>query len=101
MPRLLAPQIPRAAAAATTKKQPAASRPRMDASYEVLGDVHSEPASEEELGDDLVNGEEVRVNVQSLTKAFMARGAFAAAGFVMAVVGIWGDGVPRTSVIVS
>ena len=92
--------LPQPAARPAAAKKPAVPRPRMDASYEVLGDVQSETASEEELVDD-VNGEEVRAEVQSLSRSFATRGGFAAIGFVMAVVGIWGDGAPRATVVVA
>ena len=71
----------------------------MEASYEVLGDVHSEPASEEEIDD--VNGEEVRVEVESLARRYMVQTGLAALGFAMSVVGIWGDGSPQAVVYVS
>lgn len=73
----------------------------MEASYDALGDVHSEGelASEEELED--VNGEEVRASVEGAAKAYVVRTGIAALGFIMAVVGIWGDGVPQTTVYVS
>lgn len=75
------------------------SRARMEASYEVLGDVHSEPASEEEIDD--VNGEEIRAEVESLARGYLARTSLAALGFAMAVVGLWGDGAPKAAVIIS
>ncbi|KAJ3531440.1 hypothetical protein NM208_g8879 [Fusarium decemcellulare] len=71
----------------------------MEASYEVLGDVHSEPASEEEIDD--VNGEEVRTEVEGLARTYIARTAISALGFLMAVIGIWGDGAPQAVVYVS
>ena len=74
----------------------------MEASYEVLGsgsDAHSEgtsAASEEgeteaEHARDL-NGEEVRTKVEGFLKKQMIQTAVAGVGFVMSVVGIWGDG---------
>ena len=92
---------------ATPAPRPAAkkSAPRnsrmMEASYEVLGDVHSEPASEEDIDADIVNGEEVRVEVQGLARSFAVRTGLAALGFAMSVVGIWGDGAPQATVVVS
>lgn len=84
----------RAAAAA------AAARARMEASYEVLGsDVHSEGAGSasgeehDEAGDEHVNGEEVRVRVESFLKRQLVQTGVAGVGFLLAVVGIWGDGV--------
>lgn len=72
----------------------------LEASYEVLGDAHSEPASEEEV-EDQVNGEDLRAQVEALAYSFAARGGLAALGFAMAVVGIWGDGAPQAVVYVS
>jgi autophagy-related protein 33 len=71
----------------------------MEASYEVLGDMHSEPASEEDMDD--VNGEEVRASVEGLARSYLARTAISALGFAMAVVGIWGDGAPQAVIYVS
>ncbi|KAM3546618.1 hypothetical protein ARSEF1564_000451 [Beauveria bassiana] len=82
-----------------TSTSAAAARARsMEASYEVLGDVHSEPASEEDV-DEPVNGEDVRVHVQGLARAYAIQAGLAALGFAMSVVGLWGDGA--TVVIVS
>lgn len=65
----------------------------MEASYEVLGsDAHSEGTDvggEEEV----VNGEEVRARVQMFLKKQVVQTAVTAVGFVVAVVGIWGDGL--------
>lgn len=72
----------------------------MEASYEVLGDAHSDAATSDSGSDD-VNGEEVRVAVEGLAKGFLVRTGIAALGFAMAVVGIWGDGSPRALVLVS
>jgi autophagy-related protein 33 len=71
----------------------------MEASYEVLGDVHSEAASEEELED--VNGEEVRAQVEGMAQSYFVRTALSALGFSMAVLGIWGDGAPKSVVYVA
>lgn len=72
----------------------------MEASYEVLGaggsDVHSEGSVGEEAdSEDVaeVNGEEVRAEVEDFLKKQLVRGALAGLGFVLSVVGIWGDGV--------
>ncbi|KAK0715610.1 hypothetical protein B0H67DRAFT_601121 [Lasiosphaeris hirsuta] len=89
---------------AQLKKDRAAARARaMEASYEVLGagsDAHSEgagSASGEELDVEeehaSVNGEEVRVKVEEFLKKQIVQSAVAGLGFLLAVVGIWGDGV--------
>ncbi|KAJ4163407.1 hypothetical protein LMH87_005141 [Akanthomyces muscarius] len=96
-PRLLAPAAVATRPVAAAAKKPS-SRARMEASYEVLGDVHSEPASEEDM-DEAVNGEDVRVHVQGLERAYAVQAGLAAVGFAMSVVGLWGDGAP--TVIVS
>ncbi|RCI14564.1 hypothetical protein L249_6879 [Ophiocordyceps polyrhachis-furcata BCC 54312] len=74
------------------KKSSRRGKNKMESSYEVLGDAHSEGMSEEEVED--LNGEEVRAEVETLTRGYMARTGLAACGFVLAVVGIWGDGAP-------
>ncbi|KAI0013449.1 hypothetical protein F4779DRAFT_395123 [Xylariaceae sp. FL0662B] len=67
----------------------------MEASYEVLGDTHSEEGvastSGEEL-DDEVNGEEVRSEVEFFVQNQLVQTVISGIGFMMAVVGIWGDG---------
>lgn len=67
----------------------------MEASYEVLGsggsDVHSEGT--DVGGEEEVNGEEVRARVQAFLKKQVLQTAVTAVGFVVAVVGIWGDGL--------
>ncbi|KAM7203841.1 hypothetical protein V8F20_003847 [Naviculisporaceae sp. PSN 640] len=81
-----------------------AARRRMEASYEVLGDVHSEGTSdgaEEELLEAEaaaveaggVNGEEVREKVAAFLKKQVVHTVVSGVGFALAVVGIWGDGV--------
>ncbi|KAF4972044.1 hypothetical protein FZEAL_9682 [Fusarium zealandicum] len=84
---------------ATSDAPRQSSRAKMEASYEILGESTSEPASEEEI--DNVNGEEVRAEVEGLARGYVARTALSALGFVMAVVGIWGDGAPQALVYVS
>ncbi|KAM5355879.1 hypothetical protein ACJ41O_002525 [Fusarium nematophilum] len=96
-PALLPSPAPRHVAPAAVPRPSA--RARMEASYEVLGDAHSEPASEEDIDD--VNGEEVRAEVEGLARSYVARTALSALGFAMAVVGIWGDGAPQAVVYVS
>ncbi|OTA53599.1 hypothetical protein K449DRAFT_426672 [Hypoxylon sp. EC38] len=83
----------RRAALAQARKEKQAARP-MDASYEVLGDSHSEEgaASGEELEEDY-NGEEVRSEVEFFVRNQLIQTAMAGIGFMMAIVGIWGDGV--------
>lgn len=71
----------------------------MEASYEVVGDAGSEAGSEEEVYD--VNGEEVRADVETVARSYIARTTLSALGFAMAVVGIWGDGAPQAVVYVS
>ena len=82
--------------AARQQKKERAARARMEASYEVLGsDVHSEGTSGEELEteEEGVNGEEVRARVSTFLKKQMIHTAVTGAGFLLAVVGVWGDGV--------
>ncbi|KAL2159500.1 hypothetical protein VTH06DRAFT_2505 [Thermothelomyces fergusii] len=82
----------------------AAARARMEASYEVLGatgsDVHSEGSvGEEQDSEDVadVNGEEVRAEVEGFLKKQVVRSALAGLGFLLSVVGIWGDVVGPVS----
>lgn len=100
----LLPAPPKAAAAAAggapkqkkPRKLPARS---MEASYEVLGDVPTEePASEEDEA--VVNGEEVRAEVDGVAKGFLVRTGVSALAFAMAVMGVWGDGAPQTAVYI-
>ncbi|GKT40040.1 autophagy-related protein 33 [Colletotrichum spaethianum] len=76
---------------------------RMEASYEVLGDAHSDgagsasgddaaaaAAAEEE--EEALNGEEVRSEVEGFRKTQLVQSAVASFGFLLSVIGIWGDG---------
>lgn len=80
----------------SSARKATSSRARMEASYEVLGDSHSEGdlPSESELED--INGEEVRANIDGAARAYLARTGLAAAAFVLSVIGLWGDGAPRS-----
>ncbi|KAF3767332.1 hypothetical protein M406DRAFT_38994 [Cryphonectria parasitica EP155] len=88
-----------------SRKDRSAAR-HMEMSYDMIGsDVHSEAtldsASEKSIEDDNVatptsdnvNGEEVRSEVEDFLKKQIVSTAVAGLGFVMAVIGIWGDGV--------
>ncbi len=81
------------------KKKEAAARARMEASYEVLGagsDTHSDGDIEDADVEDEhagVNGEEVRIKVETFLKKQLVQTAVAGVGFALSVVGIWGDGV--------
>ncbi|KAK3306469.1 uncharacterized protein B0T15DRAFT_141433 [Chaetomium strumarium] len=92
-------RAPPASAAAPSKERQrekrAAARARMEASYEVLGDAHSEGSAEEMEGSEEghVNGEEVRADVEVFLKKQIVRSAVAGLAFLLSVVGIWGDGV--------
>ncbi|KXH36299.1 hypothetical protein CSAL01_02669 [Colletotrichum salicis] len=78
---------------------------RMEASYEVLGDTHSDgagsasgdesssaaaAAAEEE--EEALNGEEIRGEVDGFRKTQLVQSAVASVGFLLSVIGIWGDG---------
>jgi autophagy-related protein 33 len=68
----------------------------MEASYEVLGDVHSEgtgSASGEDVEEEQLNGEEVHGEVEAFLKTTIVQTAISSVAFLMAVIGIWGDGV--------
>jgi autophagy-related protein 33 len=67
----------------------------MEASYEVLGDSHSEGtcSNSDEGEEEDINGEEVRGAMERFRFSQAVRFALAGVGFTMSVVGIWGDGV--------
>ena len=83
----------------------ARARARMESSYEMLGpDEHSEGEGEGDEADfehevgggelnAVNNGEEVRAKVEVFLKKQVVQGVVAGLGFLMAVVGIWGDAV--------
>ncbi|KAI0200187.1 hypothetical protein F4808DRAFT_171354 [Astrocystis sublimbata] len=82
----------RRAALAQARREKAAAK-RMVASYDVLDDSHTEgSASGEELMEEDVNGEEVRAEVEVFVKNQTVQTAVAGVGFLMAVLGLWGDG---------
>ncbi|KAI1382123.1 hypothetical protein F4677DRAFT_400957 [Hypoxylon crocopeplum] len=89
----------RRAALSQARREKQAAK-RMEASYEVLGDSHSDEgagsASGEELEED-INGEEVRSEVEFFVRNQLIQTAISAVGFMMAVVGIWGDGAVGVS----
>ncbi|KAF4627763.1 hypothetical protein G7Y89_g10390 [Cudoniella acicularis] len=74
---------------------------QMDASYEVLGasDRDSEGTISGEEMDDDVNGEEVREQMEGFMMSQIVRTAIASVGFMMSVIGIWGDGAVDVVII--
>lgn len=89
-----APKTPRHPA----RRDPRLARSRMEASYEVLGDGNSEgtgSASGEDMEEDQLNGEEVRGEVENFVKTRLVQATVSALGFMVAVIGIWGDGVAQ------
>lgn len=64
----------------------------MDASYEVVGDSDTPDSERESEVEEEVNGEEVRSLMEAYVLGLGIRGLVSGAGFVMSVVGIWGDG---------
>jgi autophagy-related protein 33 len=71
-------------------KQPRAKTGKtMDASYEVVGDSHSEGNSEPE---DEPNGETVSLTLRNFSLAQTLRTVFAGTAFAVSVIGLWGDG---------
>lgn len=83
------------------KERVKAKSRQMDASYEVLGvsDRDSEGSEVELETDTDVNGEEVRQGVEKLVVGSSVKAVLSGVGFVMAVVGIWGDGVADVIVV--
>lgn len=94
-----APAQQRQSSSSAPRKDRSAAR-RMEASYDVIGgsDAHSDSASDRSIEEDAAtadssfNGEEVRGEVESFLKKQVVSTATAGLGFLMAVVGIWGDG---------
>ncbi|KAI3328923.1 hypothetical protein HD806DRAFT_481120 [Xylariaceae sp. AK1471] len=89
----------RRAALTQARKEKAAAR-RMEASYEVLGDSHTEegtPSPSAEEFDEDVNGEEVRSEVEFFVRNQLVQTAVAGVGLMMAVLGIWGDGAHQVA----
>ncbi|KAI1096289.1 hypothetical protein F5B19DRAFT_438611 [Rostrohypoxylon terebratum] len=73
---------------------------RMEASYELLGEAHSDEdtsAGGEEFDEDF-NGEEVRSEVEFFVRNKLIQTAVSGVGFLVAIIGIWGDGVADTYV---
>lgn len=81
-----------AAARQSRKREEKKKKGKMEASYEVLGDSHSEGTSASDEGEEDVNGEELRSAMEGFRLSQMVRLALAGTGFVMSLVGIWGDG---------
>lgn len=93
-----------AAPAPAASSSPQRRRPQraMEASYEVLGDAHSDgtaSVSGEEVEEDQAaqqqqqqNGEEVRAQVETFLKERLVQTSLAALSFAISIVGIWGDG---------
>jgi autophagy-related protein 33 len=67
-------------------------RGKMEASYEVLEDSHSEGTSASDEGEQDVNGEELRSTMEGFRLSQSVRLSLAGMGFAMSLVGIWGDG---------
>ncbi|KAG5924327.1 hypothetical protein E4U61_000883 [Claviceps capensis] len=100
VPRLLPqPRLRPVSAAAQKTQKPSSPRVGMEASYEVLEEVPSQAISEGDCEE--VNGEDVRAQVEALSRGHLARAGLAAFGFCMAVVGLWGDGAAKAVVVVS
>ncbi|KAG7137230.1 Autophagy-related protein 33 like [Verticillium longisporum] len=84
--------------AARNAARNAARTARMEASYEVVGDSHSDGTGSVSGAEDLdaeeeaLNGEQVRGEVEAFGKTQLVQAGVASVGFLMAVVGIWGEG---------
>ncbi|KAL8294937.1 hypothetical protein RB597_008357 [Gaeumannomyces tritici] len=104
-PRRARPARPAAAAAAAARRERSA-RARMESSYEDLGEgsdsAHSDDGDDDTTvvasATDEVNGEEVRGDVENFIKKQVVRAGVAGLGFLVAVLGIWGDGAARPPV---
>lgn len=67
-------------------------RAMMEASYEVLGDTPSEEEIDDVFEDEEINGEKLRSEMVGFAKVEKIRGGISALGFLLACVGLWGDG---------
>ncbi|KAI0970245.1 hypothetical protein F4678DRAFT_134242 [Xylaria arbuscula] len=89
------PATPRRASLASSRKEKAAAR-RMESSYEVLGDSHSEENTSSASGDEHleeeINGEDVRTEVEFFVRNQLVQTAVAGLGLAISVLGLWGDG---------
>lgn len=71
----------------------------MDQSFEVVSaESHSDKSHSSEDEEEF-NGEEVREGLQELRNSQLTQTALAGLGFVMSVVGIWGDGAGELVII--
>lgn len=68
------------------------ARAMMEASYEVLGDTPSEEEIDEVVEDEGINGEKLRSDMVGFANVEKIRGGISAFGFLLACVGLWGDG---------
>jgi autophagy-related protein 33 len=73
---------------------------QMDASYEVLShDSNSEETqSDQEIEEDF-NGEQVRSQMEGFVNGQMIRTGIAGLGFVMGIIGLWGDGSANVVIV--
>ncbi|KAG9242383.1 hypothetical protein BJ878DRAFT_515876 [Calycina marina] len=72
----------------------------MDSSYEVLGhDTNSEATLSGEEGEDEVNGEEVRKQMEGFMANQIVRTVVTGLGFAISIIGIWGDGAAEMVII--
>ncbi|KAI1307769.1 hypothetical protein F5Y03DRAFT_115465 [Xylaria venustula] len=85
----------RRATLSRSRKEKAAAR-RMESSYEVLGDSHSEENTSSASGDEHleeeINGEDVRSEVEFFVRNQLVQTAVAGLGLAISVLGLWGDG---------
>ncbi|KAI0529957.1 hypothetical protein GGR58DRAFT_495109 [Xylaria digitata] len=88
----------RRASITQARREKVAAR-RMEASYEVLSESHTEEgtgsATSEDSSEEEINGEEVRSEVDFFVRNQLVQTAVSGLGLAMAVLGIWGDGAYR------
>lgn len=96
------PEAPARPAPEAKKRPTPAPRP-MEASYEVLGDetAHETADEDDEQSIDSVSSEEIRTEAIGNARVYAVRTGLAALGFLMSVVGIWGDGSTAAAVYVA
>lgn len=87
---LVGPSSP--AAVVEKKPKDVKGKKHMEASYELLGDTISESGLSDDVSEEAVNGEELRSAMVGFGRTEKIRYAISSVGFVLSLVGLWGDG---------
>lgn len=89
---LLAPARGTASLAPKERARKDKGKAKLDASYEMLGDSNSDAGVSDEGAEEDVNGEDVRAQMVSFKSLQDVRFYLSGAGFVVSLIGLWGDG---------